>query len=87
MDKSKHIIVISEDALVYEDLEELRKLPNFSKIMEKAAFVDRMRSVYPTITYPNHASMRTGVRCGRHGIVNNETPILTQAKTPWFWMK
>lgn len=86
VDKNKHIIVISEDALVYEDLEELRRLPNFSKIMEKAAFVDRMRSVYPTITYPNHASMRTGVRCGRHGIVNNETPILTQARTPWFWM-
>lgn len=86
MDRNKHIIVISEDALVYEDLEELRRLPNFGAFMKDAAFVDRVRSVYPTVTYPNHASMRTGAYCGKHGIINNETPVLTASKSKWYMM-
>ena len=76
MGKAKHLIVISEDAMVYEDLQTLRQLPNFGSIWDKCAFVDRVRSVYPTITYPNHTSMRTGAYCGKHGIINNEQTIL-----------
>ena len=29
MGKAKHLIVISEDAMVYEDLQTLRQLPSF----------------------------------------------------------
>lgn len=86
MDKNRHIIVISEDAMVWEDLEELRQMPHFGRVMRDAAFVDRVRSVYPTVTYPNHASMRTGARCGKHGVINNEQPMLDREKSPWFLM-
>lgn len=86
MGKAKHLIVISEDAMVYEDLAELKNMPHFGEVMKNAAFVDRVRSVYPTVTYPNHASMRTGAYCGRHGIINNEKAILDRVKTPWHWM-
>ena len=47
MGKAKHLIVISEDAMVYEDLQTLRQLPSFGSIWDKCAFVDRVRSVYP----------------------------------------
>ena len=60
MGKAKHLIVISEDAMVYEDLAELRQMPSFGQVMKNAAIVKTVRSVYPTITYPNHTSMRTG---------------------------
>ena len=44
MGKAKHLIVISEDAMVYEDLQTLRQLPSFGSIWDKCAFVDRVRS-------------------------------------------
>lgn len=80
---SRHVIVISEDALVYEDLETLKTLPNFSRIWERTARVDRVLSVYPTITYPCHVTMMTGVYPDRHGVVNNEQAIMGMAKAPW----
>jgi predicted AlkP superfamily pyrophosphatase or phosphodiesterase len=79
----RHVIVISEDALVYEDLETLEIMPNFSKIWADSARVDRVRSVYPTLTYPAHTTMRTGVYPDRHGIINNEQTILCEASSPW----
>ena len=83
---SRHLIVISEDALVYEDLETLKTLPNFSSIWDKTARINRVRSVYPTLTYPCHTSMRTGVYPDRHGIVNNEKSTLCEKSSPWVLM-
>ena len=36
----RHVIVISEDAMVFEDTETLKHLPNFGKIWDKAARVN-----------------------------------------------
>ena len=83
---ARHLIVISEDALVYEDLETLRTLPNFSSIWDQTARVNRVRSVYPTLTYPCHTTMRTGVYPDRHGIVNNEKSTLCEKSSPWVLM-
>ncbi|MBQ9197153.1 MAG: alkaline phosphatase family protein [Clostridia bacterium] len=85
MDKDRHVIVISEDAMVYDDLETLRQLPSFGEMLQKGALVKTIRAVYPTLTYPCHTSMCTGVRVGRHGVVNNEKACLTQEKSPWEW--
>lgn len=83
MGKAKHLVVISQDAMVYEDLALLKTLPNYAKIWDKTAIVERVRSVYPTITYPNHTSMRTGAYCGKHGIINNEQTILGEVSSKW----
>ena len=72
MYKAQHIVVVSEDAMVYDDLEELQYMPCFERILPQAAIVESVRSVYPTLTYPNHTSMRTGAYCYKHGIINNE---------------
>ena len=82
---AKHVIVISEDAMVREDLATLRRLPNFGRIWDQCARVDRVRSVYPTITYPAHATMMTGVYPDRHGIVNNEIPVMGERGSDWEW--
>lgn len=79
----RHVIVISEDALVYEDTDALRRLPNFGAIWDKAARVKRVRSIYPTITYPCHVSMMTGVYPNRHGVVNNEQAIMCERSSQW----
>lgn len=84
---AKHVIVISEDALVYEDLAYLKTLPNFARIWPRCAFVDRLRTVYPSVTYPVHTSMRTGVYPARHGIVNNETPRMCEEQSVWHFFQ
>ena len=55
------LIVLSADALVYEDLAYLETLPNFRKYLSGGCRIERVRSIYPTITYPCHATMATGV--------------------------
>lgn len=80
---AKYTIVISEDALLYEDWAVLKQLPAFSSVWEKAAMVKRMRSVYPTITYPCHTTMRTGCFPDRHGVINNEQTILGEVSSLW----
>ncbi len=80
---SKHVIVISNDALVYDDLETLCRLPTFSQHWDKMAQVKRVRSIYPTLTYPCHTTMATGRYPYSHGIVNNETPVMLQPSSVW----
>lgn len=82
---AKHVIVISEDAMVFEDTETLKRLPNFGAIWERSARVNRVRSIYPSITYPAHATMMTGVYPDRHGIVNNEVPRMGEKSSDWEW--
>ena len=71
---SRHVIVISNDAMVYDDLATMQTLPVFSQHWSKMAQGKKVRSVYPSLTYPCHTTMMTGRYPDKHGIVNNETP-------------
>ena len=68
MKKKKKLIVFSADAMVTEDLEHLKKMPNYQKYLSKGCMVERVKTIYPTITYPCHTSMCTGVYPNKHGI-------------------
>lgn len=70
MGKQK-LIVLSVDALVFEDLEYLKDLPNFKWLMENGSRVERVKSIYPTLTYPCHTTMATGCYPDKHGIIHN----------------
>ena len=85
--KDRHVVVVSVDAMVYEDLETLSKLYTFEEIWDQTARVNRVRSVYPTITYPCHSTMMTGVYPETHGIVNNEQPIVCERSSLWQHMR
>lgn len=69
----KKVILISLDALAATDLPILNQLPNFSRLMREGAWCPAERSVYPSLTFPAHASIVTGCVPGNHGIVNNFT--------------
>ncbi len=79
------LVILSLDALVYEDLETLGRYPCFRKLMTEGSRVNRMRTVYPSLTYPSHVSILTGVYAGRHGIVNNEPSIPGNLNCDWYW--
>ena len=65
------LIVLSMDAMVTEDLEYLKNKPNFRKLFAHAAKVGKVRTVYPSLTYPAHTSIITGCRPGKHGVFDN----------------
>lgn len=69
--KRKKLLLISLDALCESDLAYVKRLPNFRRLMEEGAWCGRETSVYPSLTFPCHASIATGCNPGSHGIVNN----------------
>lgn len=83
----RHVVVISVDAMVYEDLELLSRLYSLAPLWPQTAHVNHVRSVYPTITYPCHATMMTGVYPDRHGVVNNELPVMCTESCAWQHMR
>lgn len=81
------LIVISQDALTYEDVEQLQHMPNYQKYLAGGCRVKKVRSIYPTITYPCHTTMITGVWPNKHGIHGNLQLIPGQSKLPWKWFR
>lgn len=84
MNKQK-LILVSIDALIYEDLAYLAAKPNFGRCMENGAMVKMVRSVYPTLTYPCHAAMATGCWPGKHGVLNNYHMTPGVESPHWVW--
>ena len=76
-------VVLSMDALVGEDIDYLRNKPNFSRLFERCAAVERVCTIYPSITYPAHVSILTGCRPGRHGVITNGELKTTGGATLW----
>ena len=82
----KKILILSFDAMVGEDVEYLRKKPdsNFNRLMANCACVDKMYSVYPSITYPAHFSMASGCTPGTTGFYQNGHLLVgNSGKTGW----
>ena len=66
--KKKRLFVYSVDALVQEDLEHLRKCPNFSRFLEHVSGCESIETIYPSVTYPVHVSIQTGCYPDRSGV-------------------
>lgn len=85
--KSKYLMIISFDAVSSEDLNDLDKLPNFKYIIEKGAYIKRVESVYPTLTYPAHTSIVTGKYPKNHGVIDNTLYHPGDLSPSWYWYK
>ncbi len=81
----KRLLVFSVDAMVFEDLAYLRTKPNFKKYLEGGSVVERIRSIYPTVTYPNHVSMMTGCYADKTGVYSNYTFTTDSKEDKWQW--
>ena len=81
-------LVISIDALITADIPRLRVLPNLGRIMKNASYAKDILCVYPTLTYPCHATIATGCYPDRHGIYNNERfqPCVA-GRADWYWFR
>lgn len=82
--KKDKAVVISIDAMTLLDLRELEKRKNISSLMENSALVERMHTVFPSYTYPCHASIISGCYPGKTGIYHNEVFSPSEVKE-WYW--
>lgn len=81
------ILILSVDAMVWEDLERLmQEEPAFEAMYKQGSAVRKVRSIYPTITYPCHTTMATGCYPDKHGLYNNMifSPGVLQGDWNWF---
>lgn len=82
---TKHLIVISFDGLSTLDFEYINSLPNFKNFINESSYCKNVYSIYPTLTYPAHATIVTGKYPKNHGIINN-TLLQPGKKSPdWYW--
>src|ERR1700761_6516259 len=47
------------------------KIPHLRKLLADGAHADGVRGVLPTVPYPSHTTLITGVYPSKHGIYNN----------------
>jgi predicted AlkP superfamily pyrophosphatase or phosphodiesterase len=62
------------------------KIPNLRRLLAEGAHASGVTGVLPTVTYPSHTTMVTGVAPARHGIIAN-SPFDPYSKNlnGWYW--
>ena len=81
-------LVVSIDALITADIPVLKQLPNLGRVMEHASWITDIECIYPTLTYPCHATIATGCWPDRTGINNNEIPdFFAKGRMDWYWWR
>jgi predicted AlkP superfamily pyrophosphatase or phosphodiesterase len=84
------LLVISIDGMrpdyVIEAGKHHLKVPTLRKMMEEGACAQGVIGVNPTVTYPSHTTLVTGVSPAEHGIYNNTPFDPTGANQGgWYW--
>jgi predicted AlkP superfamily pyrophosphatase or phosphodiesterase len=84
------VILISIDGLkpdyVLEADKHGLKIPNLRRLVKEGASASGVTGVAPTVTYPSHTTLLSGVSPAKHGIVNN-SPFDPFGKNQggWYW--
>ena len=69
---ARHLVIVSIDGLRPEFYLDLAfPAPELRALAARGAFARAVEPVFPSVTYPNHATIVTGVRPTRHGIAFN----------------
>lgn len=83
---ASHVILISIDGLRPEFyLDRTWPAPTVQQLAAEGSYAERVRGVFPTVTYPSHTTMVTGVLPFRHGVYYNQ-PFEPEGQTGrWYW--
>ena len=85
--KEKYLMLISLDAVDMHDLNVLKSMPNFSKLMTNGVMIENVQSIYPTLTYPAHTTIVTGKYPKNHKIINNTKLDNGDYSPLWYWYR
>jgi predicted AlkP superfamily pyrophosphatase or phosphodiesterase len=62
------------------------KVPNLKRFLSEGAYAEGVEGVIPTVTYPSHTTLVTGVWPAKHGIYANTTfDPLQKNYQGWYW--
>lgn len=62
------------------------KVPNLRRFLNEGAYAEGVVGVVPTVTYPSHTTLVTGVWPAKHGILANTTfDPLQKNQGGWYW--
>ena len=62
------------------------KIPNLRRFLKEGAYAEGVEGVVPTVTYPSHTTLVTGVWPAKHGILANTTfDPLQKNYQGWYW--
>ena len=85
---SRHLVVISIDGLkpsTYTS-DGPSKVPTLRRLASEGAYAEGVIGVTPTVTYPSHTTMITGVPPAMHGIYNNRILDPEEvSNASWYW--
>ncbi len=84
---ARYLYVISFDGLAALDLDYIKTLPNFREFLQKASYARKVYTVYPSLTYPAHATIVTGKYPKNHGVVNNTLLQPRRMSPDWYWQR
>ncbi|RZK45316.1 MAG: hypothetical protein EOO94_04565 [Pedobacter sp.] len=84
--QESHVVLISVDGLRPEFyMNPEWGMVNVRQGMKTGAYAEGVRGSFPTVTYPSHTTMVSGVLPAKHGIYYN-TPVEPLGITgKWFW--
>jgi predicted AlkP superfamily pyrophosphatase or phosphodiesterase len=87
---SSRLVVLSVDGMrpdFYRRPKEFGlQIPNLLELVKSGASADTVESIYPTTTYPAHATLVTGVPPRVHGIYSHLASLdPTEKARPWCW--
>jgi predicted AlkP superfamily pyrophosphatase or phosphodiesterase len=68
-----YLLLVSLDGFRW-DYPDLYALPTLQALIADGARAERLLPVFPTLTFPNHYSIATGLYPVRHGLVGNRFP-------------
>ncbi len=86
---ARHVVLISIDGLLpefYLPGPRAESCPTLRQLREEGGVARIVTPVYPSLTYPGHATLVTGVTPSRHGIIANTlfTPPNRNQRGAWF---
>lgn len=84
------VLLISIDGLQPADIlkseERGIQVPNLKQFITNGTYADKVKGVLPTVTYPSHATLLTGVSPAKHGIIgNNSFDPMQINQGGWYW--
>jgi predicted AlkP superfamily pyrophosphatase or phosphodiesterase len=83
--RARHVLIVSIDGLRPEFyLDEAWAAPELRALLKAGSYARAADGVFPTVTYPNHASIVTGVSPARHGVFSNTMPTPTGTRGRWY---
>ncbi|XP_063401824.1 ectonucleotide pyrophosphatase/phosphodiesterase family member 5-like [Mytilus trossulus] len=71
--KIPKLILISMDGFRYDYLDNVpsEKITNFTNLIKNGVKAKYLENVFPTVTYPNHMTLVTGLYPESHGVIHN----------------